>query len=317
MLNIVIHEAFGKVTEFLANNFSSPTHWPEWNVAVSRHYSTTFAYFCAYEGKELIGICPVHKVKDGYLTQYFSGQFRFIPYGGWIFSRPVKTDTLSFPLGYFGGIQCFALPQIDDFNAPSSPDATQKEFQTLLVDLRDDLDVIWKGQIDSKRRNMIRKAEKSEVDVSSSHSFSNEFYALYRQAGEANNLSLMPEGLFIDLFGNARNVNFEIFSAYRGNMHLADAVVVYDKNYAIYWLGNNATDAPNLGQGELLQWEIIQRTKALGCTWYDLCYIEKERLPHIYRFKSGFSKSEVEVPYFAEKKLLFKVLNKIKKKLSR
>ncbi len=28
--------------DFLRSNFSSPTHWPDWNLVVSRHFKTTF-----------------------------------------------------------------------------------------------------------------------------------------------------------------------------------------------------------------------------------------------------------------------------------
>jgi lipid II:glycine glycyltransferase (peptidoglycan interpeptide bridge formation enzyme) len=72
-------------------------------------------------------------------------------------------------------------------------------------------------------------------------------------------------------------------------------VMAYDKSFAMYWLGLNAEKMPNLGQGELLQWEAILKAKSAGCITYDLCYIEKERLPKIYEFKKGFSQFEVPV----------------------
>jgi len=97
------------------------------------------------------------------------------------------------------------------------------------------------------------------------------------------------------------------------NETIANVVIVYDKDYSIYWLGNHADNAPNSGQGELLQWEVIKRMKEKGCSYYDLCYIEKKRLPHIYKFKSGFCKNEVSVPHIVYKSLPFNVSNKLYK----
>ncbi|MGE5435593.1 MAG: hypothetical protein ACM3O3_00070, partial [Syntrophothermus sp.] len=49
------------VEEFLNNNFSSPTHWPKWNILISKYFNTDFLYYLAFSGNELIGICPLHK----------------------------------------------------------------------------------------------------------------------------------------------------------------------------------------------------------------------------------------------------------------
>ena len=90
-------------------------------------------------------------------------------------------------------------------------------------------------------------------------------------------------------------------------------MIIYDKDYAIYWLGINCNNIPNNGQGEMLQWEAIKYAKSKGCKYYDLCFIEKEKLPHIYEFKKGFSKWEVEVPYIMQKPLAYRFINRIKK----
>jgi lipid II:glycine glycyltransferase (peptidoglycan interpeptide bridge formation enzyme) len=90
-------------------------------------------------------------------------------------------------------------------------------------------------------------------------------------------------------------------------------VISYDKDYSIYWLGFSSENVPNLGQGELLQWEAIKRMKNYGCKYYDLCYIEKDRLPHIYRFKKGFSKNEIEVGTSNKRPISYKIINRINK----
>lgn len=82
--NIIIESSknYLIVEEFLKNNFSSPTHWPNWNILVSKYFHTDFLYSLAFSGIELIGICPLHKITNGALSNFYSGQFHFIPNGG-------------------------------------------------------------------------------------------------------------------------------------------------------------------------------------------------------------------------------------------
>ena len=73
-----------QVKEFLRDTFSSPTHWPRWNRLVSRYHKTDFYYFGLSDGDRLLAVFPVHEVRAGMLTGLFSGQFHYIPYGGWL-----------------------------------------------------------------------------------------------------------------------------------------------------------------------------------------------------------------------------------------
>lgn len=301
---------FDIVIQFLSHNFSSPTHWPEWNLLVSRHYETDFYYFGLFEKEELIGICPVHEVKTRFLRNIYSGQFHYIPFGGWIFSEEVEVNRKLIPVNSPSSFQSFSLPLLPEYNQKVKK---AKFFKTLVIDLRDEIDSIWKEQLDSKRRNMIRKAEKNSITLCYTQEDFNSFYNIYRQSAERTNLPLLKKEFFGELFLSSKNIGFEVISAQKENHTLANVVIAYDKNYSIYWLGNSADGAPNLGQGELLQWEAIKRMKMKGCTYYDLCYIEKERLPHIYKFKKGFSTNEVLIPYIQQKTCLFRVINRIQK----
>ncbi|EMS77653.1 GNAT family N-acetyltransferase [Desulfotignum phosphitoxidans] len=308
-MKIVKNTNCESAVDFLKRNFSSPTHWPDWNLVVSKHFKTDFFYLYAYEGDELVGICPVHRQKKGVLSFYQSGQFHFIPYGGWIFSRNVNYQQQLFSVDNFGHFQAFCLPVLQEFGFQTAGD--DKNFQTLVLDLKDDLDTIWTEQIHSKRKNMIRKAEKNDIQIDITKRCNNSFFDIYQKASTRNELDVLALDFFSDLLVESPNISIEILSAVKNNEPIANLVIVYDKDYAIYWLGNHADNAPNSGQGELLQWEAIKRMKEKGCSYYDLCYIEKERLPHIYKFKSGFCKNETYVPFFSHKTLLFKIINKL------
>lgn len=300
---------YSVIEKFLNNNFSSPTHWPDWNIVVSKHYHTDFFYYMAYEDNELIGIFPMHEKKSKFLTSNFSGQYYYIPNGGWIFSKTHDFDFHHFESNLFTKISMSCLPAIDNFNTIYANESYLSE--TLIIPLDQTLDEIWNKQINSKRRNMIRKAEKEGVAIIKINI--NEidlFYNYYKIANNKNKILIQSKDFFIDLFNNAKNINFELLFAYLDDKPIGAIVTVNDKDYSFYWLGISI-NAKNYGQGELLQWEAIKRMRNYGCKFYDLCHINEYRLPHIYQFKSGFSKIRVPIANFRKIPLPFKVINKL------
>jgi len=313
MIKVLKEKDFSKVVSFLKNNFSSPTHWPEWNILVSKYYHSKFYYYVEYEAGEIIGICPVHKVENGIFRNNFSGQFNFLPNGGWIFNNKHTFNLKTLPLSNLNAFVSFALPQLDEFNVNYNHKNTNNAL-TLIVDLTLNLDDIWKKDIHSKRRNMIRKAEKSNIVIEVDDKTDlRTFYNNYVEANKLYDLKSLKFEFFEDLFKNTPNVNFDILWAKKDNEILSGVVVVYDKNYSIYWLGFSANNSKNLGQGDILQWEVIKRMKEYGCKYYDLCYIEKDRLPHIYKFKKGFSSTEVPIDVLIKKTFSYKFINKLQK----
>lgn len=304
---------FSEIETFLQNCFSSPTHWPEWNIAISKHYGTDFYYYIMVESNEIIGICPVHRVKTGILRQNYSGQFLFIPNGGWIFSKNYQLNPNMLPIAPLNSFVAFTLPRLNEFNVTYKQHTTITA-QTLIIDLTPDIDQLWKNTIHSKRRNMIRKAEKNGITVEyddKSNLFT--FYNVYTETNKQNGLVSLSYNFFKDLFDNAKNVKYKILWAKKNKEILSGIVVAYDKNYAIYWLGFSKANTPNLGQGDLLQWEAIKTVKAHGCSYYDLCFIDKNKLPHIYKFKKGFSKNEIEVDIISKRSFSYRIVKKLKK----
>jgi hypothetical protein len=303
-LKIIKSYEFNLAEAFLQNNISSPTHLPEWNLLVSKYYGSNFYYFFALEGDELVGICPVHEEKKGIIRDLYSGQYHYIPYGGWILKKDIKLNKL--PLKYNQSFVSFNFP---DFNIALPQ--TKNSYKTLIVDLTKTEEEIWEEFINSKRRNMIRKAEKSGVEIKIYKKENCEiFYGLYKEFNEKNNLNNLPLDFFFDLY-NSKQINITYFWAFYKEKTLTVNVTIFDKLYSLYWLGISVTGSPNFGQGELLQWAAIKYLKSKGCKYYDLCYIEKERLPHIYEFKKGFSNWEVDIPFFTQKGVCYKYLNRI------
>ncbi|MCJ7448890.1 MAG: GNAT family N-acetyltransferase [Bacteroidales bacterium] len=301
---------FDLIIKFLSLNFSSPTHWPEWNILVSKFYNTKFYYFGLFESNQLKGICPVHETKAGFLRNLNSGRYHFIPNGGWILNTEKQINLSKIPIPSNARFECFALPAIKEFGVTYSP--IQKSFYTLLVDLRMEEEKIWSASINSKRRNMIRKSHKMGIIVTKDARNIDDFYFLYSDTNKSNGLNYLPKYFFVELISNAVNINFIPFVALYDGKPCGALGLIYDKNYAFYWIGASKKNSQNFGQGELLQWEAIQHSRNHGCKYYDLCYIEKERLPSIFEFKKGFSNDLITVPYLLKKHIIFKILNKFR-----
>lgn len=302
-------DTFESVRRFLGKNFSSPTHWPEWNLSVSRYYNTRFRYLVVEHDGIIHGICPVHEVREGLKTTLYSGQFHYIPYGGWITDDKTIPTIIDFRLPVNGRFECFSLPRSGVFGRDEP--YGERVFMTLVNDLAREEEEIWSSSVDSKRRNMIRKAVRSGITVASGEDVLTDFQALYRDSLNRNGMAGLPEGFLKEMVGFTGDVRFIPFVAYNNDTPCGALGLVYDKDYAIYWLGALSEDSPRLGQGELLQWEAIRFSRLRGCRYYDLCYIDRDRLPHIYEFKKGFAKQEAIIPYFNKRSLFYRVLNKI------
>jgi len=303
-----------RADNFLVNNFSSPTHWSDWNLIVSRYYHTNFFYLGAFENNELIGIYPVHetKTKSGYLNNWYSGQYKNIPNGGWIFCKKNKIGLDQLPSRWKLMHRTFTLPEIPDFNV-EYVNHKNNSGATLIIDLTEEIDNIWKNSLHSKRRNMVRKASKSDIITreAKTNDDLNEFYKIYKETSQRNGLNIMPYEIFLELFNATPNIKLTILMAFKQNIQIANVAVISDKNYSLYWLGNSGENVKNEGQGELLQWQIINLMKQSGCKYYDLCHISPKKLPNIYLFKKGFSDKEYPVRIFIKKPFYYKALRKI------
>ena len=304
---------FNLIERFLSENFSSPTHWPEWNQIISKYYNTDFYYIVLENKGTISGICPIHGEENRVLNLLYSGQFNYIPYGGWIFKNNEIVDKKHFPLKYNQILTGFSLPTGGNF-----PNYSMKLkstlFSTLTIDLDHDENWIWENCIDSKRRNMIRKAQKNQVfvDEVTLENYST-FYAFYTESNTRYNLTCLAKDCLAELLFSTKSIKFHATLVKYENKIISSHVMVSDKNIALYWMGLNAVLIPNLGQGELLQWMAIKNAKKFGCKFYDLCYIEKERLPKIHEFKKGFSQNESQIVNFCVKPLSYRIINRIQK----
>jgi hypothetical protein len=304
-----------QINRFLEGNpKASIFHTPQWNIIVEDVYQTQFCYFVAMLGDEIAGVMPCHLVRNGrFKTIIYSPPRIFeVSYGGPIAIGDIVQQTLicSKLIKFAGNRELGNVVSL--FNSPENTDWTeygnwQKQvFKTAYVDLSLNIDEIWRNSIDGKRRNMIRKAEKNrvEVEVCRTEKFA-EYFDLIQQMSQRTGISFGLEEYYrriLESFGMYDMARLYL-ARYEG-VYLSGGIFLKYGKMCYYWHGATGSNVPNLGQGEFIQWQVIQWAKQSGCRWYDLVGIEKERLPNIAEFKLGFTNNIVNFHYVRYRRLI-------------
>ncbi len=154
---------------------------------------------------------------------------------------------------------------------------------------------IWQDSLDDKRRNMIRKAQRHNIEIEAQTPQNlKSFYSLFTEAFLAKGPKPKPLEFYLKLFERCYPKDKAvIFTAKKNGEFLSAVMLLRNSHICHYWIGFTKPGAQNLGQSELLQWEAIRWAKRLGSSYYDLCVIEPHRLGGIARFKLGFSRNRV------------------------
>jgi hypothetical protein len=288
----------------------------EFNRIVSQVFGTRLSYGMAEEGGEIVGICPVHEVKEHWLspTLHTSPRMFEVPYGGWVLRDRTREPLFArlLPLRRWQSALYWSLPVIGE-NGWREGDGVSR-FETLVIDLSDQAEGIFSHSIDGKRRNMIRKAERSNVSVTEGRGEDLEivYNELMVPTNKSAGIPLHPIEYYkalIEKFVEGHAV--KLFLAKHGDSLLAAIFVVSNKWFSHYWIGVKSDRTENLGQGELLQWHAIRWAQQQGSKYYDLCGYEPGRLPRIAEFKADFSKHIVPFYLYSKRPLASRIARRI------
>jgi hypothetical protein len=296
-------------------------HLPPWNRIVAEVFSTDFSYLVALQNGVMVGVMPCHLVArrvDGDVC-YSPPRVFESPYGG-----PVATGRNAVEvarrlvheaaqLGHRSNVHIFSSPENSDWVGPSGFSASQLE--TACVDLRPELERIWAESLDSKRRNMIRKAEKSGVEVRSCGVDElMEYVDLVGETVDRGGFACQPAVYYAQVLkAFAPSDTARLYIARREGQALAGGIFLRQGAHCYYWHGATARGVGSFGQGEIIQWEVIKWAKAAGCEWYDLVGVERERLPNIALFKLGFTKQIVPFYYVHHQRVVDRAVLKLQR----
>ncbi|NQU85305.1 MAG: GNAT family N-acetyltransferase [Mariniphaga sp.] len=298
----------GKILNFINVNDGTVFHEPFLNKLIKKYHKTDF-YYLVDSVDQFKVICPVHTNSNSINKDISFKALGDVPYGGFLGDIPVPLSEIKPKL--FDRVVYAGMPRNNGYqnNIPLIG-------ETCMVDLTLSEDDIFNKVINPKRRNMIRKAMKSNVKVVKYDTIDG--FELYKPLLEELHARLGYHHLKIEFYKEL----FEYYSqkkqailmlAFSNGVLLSGNFLVGNKNIFHYYKGASTANIKNLGQGELLQWEGIKWAKEIGTKYYDLCNLNKEKLPALYRFKTGISSDIYQYPVYSKTSLSYRLFNRLVK----
>jgi len=305
-----------EIGTLLDENYSGVFHEPDFHRIVEEIYNTEFSYNLVYNSRgRLIALCPLHAIRNGILSRTYSNPTIYeVPYGGWVYNRNEVSLLELFnqmKLFFNESLTYWSLPQVGNNDYPQIKH--KKQFQTSIIDLEVSEDTIWRSSINSKRRNMIRKAQRNNILIEKlDYKKFEVYYKLMKETYQYAGLKIKPKEYYCKILETyVPNCRATIMLAKKDNAVISGLLLLRNKHICHYWLGATKKGTENLGQGELLQWKAIKWAKETGSRYYDLCVVEPERLSNIARFKLGFSKRIVPFYCISKRKIGYRIFTRI------
>lgn len=167
---------------------------------------------------------------------------------------------------------------------------------TVSLDLSLTEDEIWKDQISSKNRNMIRKAEKVGVTIVESDDYDT-FKRLYD--GTMTNLHaedfyFFPRAYYDEYKKVFKGKSLLCLAMYEGKV-IAGSMFMFSEDYAHYHLSARDREYSRYAANNLILWYAIRKAKERGCKWFHFGGgTTSNEDDSLLKFKKEFSKTETE-----------------------
>lgn len=162
---------------------------------------------------------------------------------------------------------------------------------TVYLSLEKDIGDIWSQDIKSKNRNMIRKAEKSGLDVYVSNDYEG-FKKIYK--GTMDKVNASNYYYFSDeYFNNIRNNDaYNVLNIEKEDVLIASAIFIHYGDYFNYHLSGSLKEYLSFAPNNILLWEGIKLGKERNAKIFHFGGGLSNNLEDpLFKFKSSFSKS--------------------------
>lgn len=177
--------------------------------------------------------------------------------------------------------------------------------QTVAMKL-DSPDVIW-SNISSKNRNMIRKAEKSgiEIHIGNSEDLYKTFTEIYNGTMQRDNATdyyyFKPE--FYDSIRSDLEDNAKTFYAVKDSQIIAASIIIYANGYLNYHLSGSVAEFRNLAPSNLLLYKAALWGNEIGCRTFHLGGGVGSGEDSLFKFKRAFYRGDDLCRFYIGKKI--------------
>ena len=167
---------------------------------------------------------------------------------------------------------------------------------TVSLDLSLTEEEIWKNQISSKNRNMIRKAEKEGVTIVESEDYDT-FKRLYDRTMadlHAEDFYFFPKAYYDEFKQTFKDKSMLCLAMYEGKA-IAGSMFMFSEDYAHYHLSARDREYSRYAANNLVLWRAIRKAKERGCKWFHFGGgTTGNEDDSLLKFKKEFSKTESE-----------------------
>ena len=171
-------------------------------------------------------------------------------------------------------------------------------FGTYVIDLAIDPETLL-ANLHSKNRNVIVKAQKSELLIKEGIDELPVFYDMYKQTMKRSDLFCEPYSKFESLYRNLGSTNCYCAVVYHNGQPQGAILNPYTKYCCYYMYGSSSESITESGAINYLHWHTILKMKSSGVRYYDfvgarLSDVSGTKLEGIQRFKQRFGGKLVE-----------------------
>jgi hypothetical protein len=187
-------------------------------------------------------------------------------------------------------IDCIKQPVNSAIFATVPDQSISAPFGSYRVNLQLSEEELW-SKIHSKHRNVIRRAEKDQVQIIRSREFDDVVYDLLVRTMGRSNMGFYSHEEYKKIV-NGFGEDVEVFIAIKNGEPQGCAVLPYSQHSA-YYIWGGSCDNPSLGAMNLLHWEAIKFFRKLDTATYDFVGARIHPQPGskqetIQRFKERF-----------------------------
>jgi len=318
----IVRLSLGKIDADLAANIDilcndcggTVFHEVALNRMASAAFGSDLSYYLAYQDAELVGCCPCHSFREGWITRSYSNlSANEMPYGGWVFDE----NAVSLE-GLLAKTRTHALESLSIVSNIALQQAVKtaweklgaKSHETVLVGLEGQTEEEIFNSLKHSQKQKIRRALKLGLEaVSLDPGDFGVFTALGTDLKRKAGLKIRDEAFYKGVFSHYHALGRAVCTAvrYQGE-YISTGIALANSNYAIGWAAGRKIGIPNnLYQNELLIWDQIRWAKNLGCAYLDLGAIHPDRLPHLLRMKLSFSRETKKFYSYSIRKLPFRL----------
>ena len=274
-------------------------HTLEWMEILAKIFKVEELHLGIYKNNELIGVFPAFLQRKG-IFKLITSPLReaATPYGGPLIKENLLKgvflafDKFTKSIGY---VDVTFSPKMD-LNGKILRSSNYEERFTYILNLDQGIDDIWKN-LNKKCRNMIRKAEKSAVEIieGDKKECLEEYYKMVEDTYKKSNIKPpISMKYYKTLFGVLYPNNLKVIFAKYDGKFVAGAIFPYFDNRIYYWDGASYQEYNKVAPNNLIQWHLIEWAVENGFTVYDMI---GANIPSIAKFKASFGGDMVKYFY--------------------